>query len=103
MELAYGRERSPVLFGLVVQTAFSAGARLVCFVQTPLPCQPHNAGSGRVATHSPMAATEMPPCQMGGHEYLEEIRMRITIPLVVLVAILVGPSAFAQSPSQDNA
>ena len=28
--------------------------------------------------------------------------MRITIPLVVLVAILVGPSAFAQSPSQDN-
>jgi hypothetical protein len=29
--------------------------------------------------------------------------MRITIPLVVLVTILVGPSAFAQSPSQDNA
>ena len=29
--------------------------------------------------------------------------MRIPIPLVVLVAILVGPSAFAQSPSQDNA
>jgi hypothetical protein len=29
--------------------------------------------------------------------------MRIIIPLVVLVAILVGPSAFAQSPSQDNA
>jgi hypothetical protein len=29
--------------------------------------------------------------------------MRITIPLVVLVAVLVGPSAFAQSPSQDNA
>ena len=29
--------------------------------------------------------------------------MRITMPLVVLVAILVGPSAFAQSPSQDNA
>ena len=29
--------------------------------------------------------------------------MRITIPLVVLVAILVGPSAFAQSTSQDNA
>ena len=28
--------------------------------------------------------------------------MRITIPLVVLVAVLVGPSAFAQSPSQDN-
>jgi len=29
--------------------------------------------------------------------------MRTTIPLVVIVAILVGPSAFAQSPSQDNA
>ena len=29
--------------------------------------------------------------------------MRITIPLVALVAIFVGPSAFAQSPSQDNA
>ena len=29
--------------------------------------------------------------------------MRITIPLVVIVAVLVGPSAFAQSPSQDNA
>ena len=29
--------------------------------------------------------------------------MRITIPLVVLVAVLAGPSAFAQSPSQDNA
>ena len=29
--------------------------------------------------------------------------MRITIPLVVLVAMLVGPSAFAQSPIQDNA
>ena len=29
--------------------------------------------------------------------------MRITIPLVVLVAVLGGPSAFAQSPSQDNA
>ena len=29
--------------------------------------------------------------------------MRITIPLVVLVAVLVGPSAFAQSSSQDNA
>jgi hypothetical protein len=29
--------------------------------------------------------------------------MRITIPLVVLAAVLVGPSAFAQSPSQDNA
>jgi hypothetical protein len=29
--------------------------------------------------------------------------MRMTIPLVVLVAVLVGPSAFAQSPSQDNA
>jgi hypothetical protein len=29
--------------------------------------------------------------------------MRITIPLAVLVAVLVGPSAFAQSPSQDNA
>ena len=29
--------------------------------------------------------------------------MRITIPLVVLVAALVGPSAFAQSPNQDKA
>ena len=29
--------------------------------------------------------------------------MRMTIPLVVLVALLVGPSAVAQSPSQDNA
>ena len=29
--------------------------------------------------------------------------MRITIPLVVLVAVLVGPSAFAQSPNQDKA
>jgi len=52
---------------------------------------------------APIAATEMPPCQMGGHKYSEEIPMRITIPLVVLVAIFVGPSAFAQSPSQDNA
>jgi transcriptional regulator GlxA family with amidase domain len=32
---------------------------------------------------------------MGGHKYSEEIPMRITIPLVVLVAVLVGPSAFA--------
>ena len=29
--------------------------------------------------------------------------MRITIPLFVLVAVLCGPSVFAQSPSQDNA
>jgi hypothetical protein len=29
--------------------------------------------------------------------------MRITIPLVVLVAVLGWPSVFAQSPSQDNA
>ena len=54
-EFLRGPGRSFVLdLGLVEQTTFSAGARLVYFVQTPLLCQMHDPTSlGRVATHSP--------------------------------------------------
>jgi hypothetical protein len=59
-EFLRGPGRSFVLhLGLVEQTTFSAGARLVYFVQTPLLCQTHNPTSlGRVATHSPDLATD---------------------------------------------
>ena len=42
-EFLRGPRRSFVLdFGLVEQTMFSAGARLVYFVQTPLICRTHD-------------------------------------------------------------
>jgi hypothetical protein len=50
----------------------------------------------------PITATDNAALPNGRSKYSEEIPMRITIPLVVLAAVLVGPSAFAQSPSQDN-
>ena len=60
-EFLRGPGRSFVLdLGLVEQTTFSAGARLVYFVQTPLLCQVHDPTSlGRVATHSPDRWTDI--------------------------------------------
>jgi hypothetical protein len=50
-----------------------------------------------------IAATDNATLPNGRSQKLGGNSMRMTIPLVVLVAVLVGPSAVAQSPSQDNA